>query len=148
MSAALCTRTTSAPAGGGTVDGGDQRDLGASGDGFLGQGVALLARRTIGDHAHRVDGLAGTAGRDQHPHTVEVLRGQDPLDRGDDGVGIGEPPDAGVTTGEAAGLGRHDDHAPLGEHVEVVLHRRVLPHLGVHGRADHHRRPSWPAAWR
>ncbi len=25
---------------------------------------------------------------------------------------------------------------------EVVLHRRVLPHLGVHGGADHHRRPG------
>ena len=31
MSAALCTRTTSAPGRRGTVDGGDQRDLGAAG---------------------------------------------------------------------------------------------------------------------
>ncbi len=32
--------------------------------------------------------------------------------------------------------------APLGEHREVVLDRGVLPHLGVHGRADHDRCPG------
>jgi hypothetical protein len=31
-------------------------------------------------------------------------------------------------------------HAPAGQGGQVVLHGRVLPHLGVHGRAHHHGR--------
>ena len=31
---------------------------------------------------------------------------------------------------------------------QVLLDGRVLPHLGVHGRAHHHRGPRWRAAWR
>ena len=33
-------------------------------------------------------------------------------------------------------------HAPAAQRRQVLLHRRVLPHLGVHRRADDHRRPG------
>ena len=58
----------------GPADGGDQRDVGPPPGGHLGDGVALLARRAVGDDAHRVDRLPGAAGGDQHPHPGEVAR--------------------------------------------------------------------------
>ena len=55
---------------------------------------------------------------------------------------IGQPALAGVPAGQPPALGRDDlDAAPL-QGGQVVAHRRVLPHLGVHGRADQHRRPG------
>ena len=49
---------------------------------------------------------------------------------------------AEVPAGQAA-FGRLEHvHAPPAQHRDVVLHRRVLPHLGVHGRADQHRGTS------
>ena len=58
----------------GPADGGDEGDVGAAAGGHLGDGVALLARRAVGDDAHRVDGLAGAAGGHEHPHPGEVVR--------------------------------------------------------------------------
>ena len=46
-----------------SVDRGHQRHLGAPADGRGGDGVALLARRAVGDDPHRVDRLAGAARR-------------------------------------------------------------------------------------
>jgi hypothetical protein len=74
---------------------------------------------------------------------AEVGRAETALDGGHDGGGIGEASRADVAAGQAARLGPHDVHTPFGQRGEVVLDRGVLPHLGVHGRADHHRAPGW-----
>ena len=60
---AVPTRTTSAPAGSGSVDvGGDQRHPGAAGGRRAGQGVALPAGGAVAEEADRVEGLPGAAG--------------------------------------------------------------------------------------
>ena len=46
---------------------GDQRHRRPAAGRRLGQGVALLARRAVGDEAHRVERLAGAPGADHHP---------------------------------------------------------------------------------
>ena len=66
----VVTRVTSAPASGGL--GGD--------------GVALLARRAVGDEPHRVDRLAGAAGGDEHAQPGQVGRAEHALGGGHDGA--------------------------------------------------------------
>ena len=143
ISAAVSTSTTSTPGGRRTVDGGDEGDLGAPGGGLGGEGVTLLARRAVADEAHGVDRLAGAAGGDEHPQTGEVVRCRATARRRPRcRLGLGQPARADVAAGEAArrGLDHVDAAAPEGG--QVVLHRGVLPHLGVHGRADQDRRPG------
>jgi hypothetical protein len=49
---------------------------------------------------------------------------------------------SGSATGQMARLGRDDaDPAPL-QRGQVLADRGVLPHFGVHGRAQHHRGPG------
>ena len=55
------------------------------------------------------------------------------------GGGIGQPALAGVATGQTAGLRSHDLHPSAFQGGQVLLDRRVLPHFGVHGRAEQHR---------
>ena len=56
-------------------------------------------------------------------------------------VGIGEPAGADVAAGQPADAGLDDVHAAAAQRGEVLDDGRVLPHLGVHRRADEHRRP-------
>ena len=128
----------------GPADGGDEGDVGAPAGRDLGDGVALLARRAVGDDAHRVDRLAGAARGDQHPDPGEVVRAPATrVGRGGDDVGrVGEPALADVAAGEAARLGVDHVHAPAPQRGEVLLHRGVLPHLGVHRRRHEDRRPG------
>ena len=59
-----------------------------------------------------------------------------------DHVRVGQASLARVAAGQPSALGRDDlDAAPL-EGGEVLAHRGVLPHLGVHGGTDDHRRPG------
>ena len=57
-------------------------------------------------------------------------------------AGSARRPAPTVAPGQASLFGRHEVHAAAGKHAQVVLHSRVLPHLGVHGRADHDGRAS------
>ena len=50
--------------------------LAPRGGGLVGEGVALLARRAVGDDPHRVDRLAGAAGGDEHAQPGEVAAGR------------------------------------------------------------------------
>ena len=68
--------------------------------------------------------------------THPASRMKDPLDGGHDHTRIGQPPGPLVAPRQPADFGLADVHAALAEHLEVVLHRRVLPHLGVHGRGQ------------
>jgi hypothetical protein len=65
-----------------------------------------------------------------------VLRGQDGGDRFDDAGGVGQSPGADVAAGQPPGLGIDNVYAPAAQQGQVVLHRRVFPHLGVHGRGQ------------
>ncbi len=48
-----------------------------------------------------------------------------------------------VAAGEAPGARLEDVDAAAAEGGEVLLHGEVLPHLGVHGRADENRAQLW-----
>ena len=70
------------------------------------------------------------------------------LDRGHDRLGLGQAAvrrrrrrPGGPTSGSTTCTPRGPQHG------EVVLHRRVLPHLGVHGRAHDHRGPGGEQRW-
>ena len=56
--------------------------------------------------------------------------------RGHDVLRRGQPAGAHVPSGQASDRGLHHDHSPPAERGQVVLDGRVLPHLGVHRRAD------------
>ncbi len=64
------------------------------------------------------------------------------LDLGHDALGAGQAPLADVASGQTAGLGLHHHDAASAQRRQVLLDRRVLPHLGVHRRAHDHRRPG------
>ena len=133
--------TTSTPARRRPVGGGDEGDVGAAGGGLVGEGVALLARRAVADEAHRVDGLAGAArGDERRVRPARSCGVSTRVDGGDDVVRLGQAAGALVAAGQAADGGLDDVHAAAAQGGEVVLHGRVLPHLGVHGRADDDRR--------
>ena len=54
---------------------------------------------------------------------------------------VGQAPRARIAAGKMPDGRRHDPHAPALEGGLVLAHRRVLPHLGVHGGAEQHRGP-------
>ena len=59
--------------------------------------------------------------------------------RFENGLGFGQPARPGVRSGEPAGGGFQHGDAPAAERLDIGLGRRVLPHLGVHGRGHQHR---------
>ena len=68
------TGTTSTPRGDGEVDvGADEGHGGAQGGGDGREGITLPAGRAVPEVAHRVQGLAGPAGRDDDPQTRESV---------------------------------------------------------------------------
>ena len=128
----------------------DQRDLRAAISGGGGDRVALLARRPVADEPNRVDGLASAARCDCHADACEVTAcrhrligrasfwkpGQHLTDGIEDRGRLGEAACPDVPTGETPRLGHHDVHSPAPQHLDVVLHGVVLPHLGVHRWTD------------
>ena len=123
--------------------GGDEGDRGPPRrGGLLGDGVALLARRAVADEADRIDRLAGAAGGDEHAHAGQVPGSGASVDGGHDVGRLGQAAGPHVAAGQTADAGLDHVDAAAAQHRQVVLHGRVLPHLGVHGRADHHRAPG------
>ena len=126
-----------------TVDGADEHDVGPACRRLSGDRVALLARAAVGDDPHGVDRLARPAGGDDEPHPGEIgarrieeaRRCRHDLDR------IGQPSSPGIAPSQAADGGPFDVDAAATQRGDVLGDCRVLPHLGVHGRADEHRRP-------
>ena len=83
-------------------------------------------------------------GRDEQPRApVErASRGVSMrLGRLDDRVGLGQPAFADPAAGEIAVARFDEPHAAAPQQRHVGLHGGVLPHVGVHGRRDEHRRP-------
>ncbi len=103
-------------------------------------------RRPVGDHADGVDRLAGSAGGDDHADPGEVVRAEHASTAATIRSGRREAAGTDVAAGQPAGVGVDDVRRRAAQRVEVLLDRRVLPHLGVHRRADHDRRPRRSSA--
>ena len=123
---------------------GDERHLRPAGDGRAGELDALQPAAAVADEADRIPGLPRAARAHEHLQAAQVVArcpAQQVAGRGDDGRRVGQAPGAGVRAGEPT-LGRlQDDDAPLAELGDIAPGRRVLPHLGVHGRGQHDRAP-------
>ena len=103
--------------------------------------MALLARRTVGDDAHRIDRLGGRSRRHQHALAGERPgAAQDRLDRGGDFERLGHAADAGFAAlGHFAGI-RTDDMDAVGlQPREIALRRLGRPHVRIHRRRDQDR---------
>ena len=93
-----------------------------------GDGVALFARRTVGEVAHRVDRLVGRPAGDERANAAQRPVGGEPVggecgfDRGDDFVRLGHAPLAFLTAGELAGLGPDAGDAVGFERFHLVGH--------------------------
>ena len=99
----------------------------------VGDRVAHLPGRAVADVAHRINRLASSSGGDQYVQAGEVAVARHDARRGfDDACGIGQPAGADVATGQPSGFRFDDVHAARGQYFEIVGHRGVLPHLGVH----------------
>ncbi len=119
----------------------DQIHLGAPVEGGPGQGEPHLARAAVADETHGIDGLPRATGGDDHAQAAQValaLHLQPQLHLGHDAVGVGHPPRAVDAAGQLAGARFHHEHPSVAQQAHVALGGRVLPHVGVHGRSDHH----------
>ena len=114
----------------------DQHHVGAAVPGGLGDRVAHLAGRAVAEEAHRVGGLTRAAGGhgDAHAREVTALAPHPRLDVVDDLRGLHEPARTDLARGDAPLHRTEQRDAALGQQHDVVLRRRVRPHLRVHGR--------------
>ena len=97
--------------------------------------------------------LAGATGGHQDPRPARSEGSASPALRAAGGpggelLGLGQPPGPAVGAGEAADGRFHHDTPRRAERGHVVLGGRVLPHLGVHGRARTPPGSARSAAWR
>ena len=145
-SSVVSTWTTLTPAGSGEDHvGGDQRDLGAAGGGGAGQREALATGGAVAEEPHRVEVLAGAAGRHHDPAPGQVARcspydgraGRRTKAKISAGSGSRPLPESAPVSRPSAGS---TTCAPaLAERGHVGLRRGVLPHLGVHRGREHDR---------
>jgi hypothetical protein len=98
-----------------------------------------LAAGQIGDAAHRVDGLEGGAGGDQHPPAREQLG----LEVRDQLVAQGRRLEhaavADLAAGLVAGIGAEHQGTVGAQLRHIALRRRMCPHLAVHRRRHQQR---------
>ncbi len=102
--------------------------------------MALLARRTVADEAHRIDRLESRAAGDQRAAAGE-RRGAAEIgfDGGHDIEHLGEASVAGLAAGEIAGTRPDEAHAAAAQDVQIVARRGMVPHAHVHRRRDQDR---------
>ncbi|CAB4852580.1 unannotated protein [freshwater metagenome] len=123
------------------IDGGDQGDAGAASGCLGGDGVALLATAAVGNDTDGVDRLTGSPSGDHHVQAGQIVASrQNSLDRGDDALGCSQATSTDIAAGQTTLFGFNDVHTPRSQRGDVGLHGWVLPHFGVHRRADHHGR--------
>ena len=123
----------------------DQRHVGAGARGGCGDGVALLAGRTVGDIAHRIDRLVRRARRDQHALAFERLRlrREQILDRGGDLQWLGHAAEPALALLSHFALVGTDEGDAVGNELrEITLRRLVRPHVRVHRRCEKNFRPG------
>ena len=112
-----------------------------------GDGMALLPRRAVRDETDGVERFPRAARAARPPVAAEQVprprRPAEPFEHTlDDDGRVGQPALSRVAAGQPPALGRDDLDAAALERGQVVPHRRVLPHLGVHGGAHDHGRPG------
>ena len=117
----------------------DERGFGAQAGQGGGDGVALLARRAVGDVADRIDRLVGGAAGHQGPPTGQsVLPTEEGRQRGQDVVDLGYPSHAVFVARHGAFTGADLSHATRRQQGQVGLGGRVMPHAYVHRWRHHH----------
>ena len=120
---------------------GDERHGGAAVACGLGDRVPHLARGTVRDDAHGVDGFLGSSGGDddsasgEGPGAPEELGGES-----HDFPRLDEASPAVQPGGEASLTGTRDDRAPVAQNGDVLADCWVLPHAAFHGGGDEQRR--------
>ena len=108
-------------------------------------GVALLARGTIGDVAHRIDGFMRRAGRDDHMPSCQRADDanrrqrqtrvalQRMLDRGHDLQRLAHAAGAIFAAGHLAVIRADEQRAILLQRRDIALRRGREPHAQIHG---------------
>ena len=105
--------------------------------GHPGDGVAHLTGGVVGEVAHRIQGLLGGAGGDQHMAALQVVgQSQAAENVVHQLLGLRHPPGAHRSAGQVAGAGGDDLPAVAAQNVQVVLGHLVFVHVGVHGRGN------------
>ena len=142
ISAAVRTGTTSTPRGRSRCTGPETRMTRAPrGRGGFGQRVAHLAAGAVGDVAHRVERLLRGPGGDQHGLAFQVAApaGSSAPRRAAMSSRLGQPARATMPQARYPSSGSTMRWPRCAQHLQVRLRGRVLPHVGVHGRRQHHR---------
>ncbi|GMA27590.1 hypothetical protein GCM10025874_08430 [Arenivirga flava] len=115
-------------------------DVGPAIAGRLRERDALATAGAVADEADGIDGLAGAAGGHEQTEAGEIAAAlEDGARRLGDLLGFGHTARARVAAGELPDPRADDVHAALPQQGDVRDGRRVLPHLGVHGRSDQQR---------
>ena len=119
----------------------DQRHVGAGGGGRRRDGVALLARRAIGEHAHRIERFAGRPRRDQDAFAGErAFAAQHRVGGGGDFERLGHAAEAGFAAlGHLARIGSDECNAVGAQPRQIALRRLRRPHVRVHRRREQDR---------
>ena len=121
-----------------------QDDLRSATQRSFGERVSHLAAGAIAEIAHRIDGLVGRSGGDEHGLAREVLRDAEALQRGrDDLFRFGQTSRADHAAGQISAARLDDGHAATAQDFQIRLRRRMLPHVDVHGGRDDHRARWW-----
>jgi hypothetical protein len=100
---------------------------------------AHLAARAVGQPAHRIDGLEGRPGGDEHPAAGEPLRLEERDHVGKQFGRLEHPPVADFAAGLVAAARAEHGRAVAAQLADVALRRRMRPHLAVHRRRDQQR---------
>src|ERR1700693_393384 len=93
----------------------------------------------MGKKSNSIDVFASRASGDENCLTGEIVA--QPKHIANflcDGLGGSEPSRAYHTASEVAFIGVHHVHAAFAQNPEVALGSRMVPHIHVHGRGDHH----------
>ena len=130
---------------------GDQGHGGPPPGGRLGHGVALLARRAVGQEAHRVEGLAGPAGAHDHvrarARSRRAAAAPSAQDRVGDPPGSASRPAPPSPPARRPALGRHD-RPPAARASPGCPARRRAPTSRCAWPGRPAPGPAWPAGWR
>lgn len=127
---------------------GDQRHIGATATGSARDGVPRLAAGTVGDIAHRVDGLDGRPGGDHNMLALKVLLHAKNLERArNDGSRVGQTAASHIATCQVSLIGLDEHGAADAELADVVAGGSRLVHVHVHGRLPTRAARYTPGPW-
>ena len=102
--------------------------------------MALLARRAVGDVAHRIDGFKGGAAGNQGAPAFEPAAGAKKIaDGGDDIVGLGHAAEAELAASHVPFHGADKKDAALPKQLKIGGRGGVVPHADVHRRRRQYR---------